>query len=72
MEKVVERLCRTINNLTPQTISSIAKRDWRYIQIFIEIRMSPYSRQSPKFIYTLPRPRGVSVSVMVTVVSGLV
>ncbi len=28
LEKVVDRLCVTINNLTPETISSITKRDW--------------------------------------------
>jgi len=28
LEKVVDRLCQTINNLTSETISSITKRDW--------------------------------------------
>ena len=28
LEKVVDRLCQTINNLTPETVSSITKRDW--------------------------------------------
>lgn len=28
LEKVVDRLSQTINNLTPKTISSITKRDW--------------------------------------------
>jgi putative transposase len=30
LEKVVDRLCQTINNLTPETVSSITKRDWKY------------------------------------------
>ena len=30
LKKVVERLCDTINNLTPETISSITLRDWIY------------------------------------------
>ena len=30
LKKVVERLCETINNLTPETISSITLRDWIY------------------------------------------
>ena len=28
LEKVVDRLCQTIINLTPETVSSITKRDW--------------------------------------------
>ena len=28
LEKVVERLCQTINNLTRETVSSITQRDW--------------------------------------------
>ena len=30
LEKVVERLCETINNLSAETISSITCRDWIY------------------------------------------
>ncbi len=34
LEKVVDRLCETINNLSSETISSITCRDWIY-KIFI-------------------------------------
>ena len=30
LEKVVDRLCETINNLSPEMISSITCRDWIY------------------------------------------
>ena len=40
LEKVVDRLCQTINNLTPETVSSITKRDW-ICKILIEISISP-------------------------------